>query len=130
MPGKSRSGFDARGAFSNGTGLPSRGGGLLPAIHSESATNAILPLPDPSAHSGVLFINNTAGPITLPGGLGRKSAIVAPGGSYGSDGRVWYALTRDVTPANTTSYFPRDFERELFRAGLWFAPLWSHPLSA
>ena len=43
VPGKWRPGFDARGAFSNGTGLPSRGGGLLPAIHSASATNAILP---------------------------------------------------------------------------------------
>ena len=114
-PGKWRPGFDVMGAFSKGTGLPSRGGGLLPAIHSATATNAILPLPNPAAHSGVLFINNTADPITLPGGLGRKSASVAPGGFFGSDGRVWYALTRDVTPANTTSYFPRDFERELFR---------------
>lgn len=115
VPGRWRADFDPKAAFANGTRLPARGYGLLPAIHDAAATNAILPLPAATDHAGELFVNNTGDPITLPGGLGRRSSLVAAGGFYGSDGRVWYALTRDTVPAGTNSYFPRDFERELFR---------------
>jgi hypothetical protein len=86
-------------------------GGLLPAIHDPTIENAILPLPLAADHTGNVFLNNTSSDIVLPGGLGRRSAAVRPGSHYGSDGRVWYRLTHD---AATNSFFPTDFERELF----------------
>ena len=73
-------------------------------------------MPDPPAHSGALFVNNMAGSITLPGGLGRKSAATAPVGFYGSNGRVWHALTRAVMPANTMGYFPRPADASRYPA--------------
>jgi hypothetical protein len=86
-------------------------GGLLPAIHDATIENAVLPLPLAADHTGNVFVNNTAADIVLPGGLGRRSAAVKPGGHYGSDGRTWYRLTHDGA---TSSFFPTDFERELF----------------
>jgi len=38
-------------------------------------------------------------------------STLEPGGFIGSDGRVWYRLSRDGT---TNSFYPTDFERELF----------------
>jgi hypothetical protein len=86
-------------------------GGLLPAIHDATIDNAILPLPMAAAHAGKAFVNNSSADIVLPGGLGRRSSVLKVGGHFGSDGRVWYRLTHDGA---TNSFFPTDFERELF----------------
>ena len=59
---------------------------------SQVRVRAILPLPELSAPPGVLFLNETASPFTLRGGPGGKSAIVAPGGFHGDDGRVWHRV--------------------------------------
>jgi hypothetical protein len=54
---------------------------------------------------------NTGGELLLPGGGGLRSAKVATGGFYGTDGRAWYALSQEGA---TNSYFPAAYERELF----------------
>lgn len=84
---------------------------MLPAIHDATVANVSLPLGESSGFIGQVLLNNTTGNIMVPGGLGRRSQTVKPGGFLGSDGRVWYRLTHDGT---TKSYFPTDFERELF----------------
>ena len=48
---------------------------------------------------------------SCPGGLGRRGGYLDPLGYAGSDGRVWYRLSR---AAQTNSFYPLDFERELF----------------
>lgn len=52
--------------------------------------------------------------IALPGGLGRRSSAAKPQSFFGTDGRAFYRLTRDVVPNVTNSYFPTEFEEELF----------------
>lgn len=111
FPGRFAAGFSVAEAMKMGAGLPTRGAGLLPAIHDATVANAALPLVEPSGQAGQVFLNNTANPVVIPGGLGRKTQTVKVGGFLGSDGRVWYRLTHDGT---TKSYFPTDFERELF----------------
>ncbi len=111
FPGRFVASFNAAEAIKSGASLPSRGAGLLPAIHDATAANVSLPLGDPAGSAGEVFLNNTSGEIALPGGLGRKTQMVKPNGFLGSDGRVWYRVTHDGT---TKSYFPTDFERELF----------------
>lgn len=118
VPGRWIPTFDPKAAFAKGTGLPNRGYGLLPAIHTAAPTNAAA-LPGLAADfAGIAYVNTAGAAYTIPGGLGRKSVSVPVGGFYGSDGRVWYALTRDIAPAATKSYFPTDFERTLFRLAL------------
>ncbi|MEA3212254.1 MAG: hypothetical protein QOE70_5311 [Chthoniobacter sp.] len=86
--------------------------GLLPAIHDAAVTAfTTLPLPDAADFAGSVFYNDTGAAITIPGGLGRRAADLADGGFFGSDGRLWYRLTRNDA---TNSYFPTDFERELW----------------
>ena len=89
-----------------------RAGGLLPAIHVATTTSqAALPLPDPATIIGTVRTNDTGAPILLPGGLGMRGSTLATGGFFGSDGRRLYPLTHSGA---STSYFPTDFERELF----------------
>lgn len=114
LPGVWPAAFDYGAAITSGAGLASRGRGLLPALHTDSASAASLPLGDPADFAGTLFYNDESAPIVLPGGLGHRSEIVPVGGFFASDGRVWYAVREDVTPDATTSYFPICFEKELF----------------
>lgn len=90
--------------------VPQPLGGLLPAIHQAVPGSITGALPPVSSSSGV-FTNNTGAALLLPGGYGTKSSSLPAGGFAGCDGRRWYPLTRAGT---TNSYFPRDFERELF----------------
>ena len=83
-------------------------GGLLPAIHDATVANIAIPLPDVLANAGNVFVNNTGADIPIPGGLGRRSSVLKPGGFLASDGRVWYRVVHD---GSTNSYFPTDFER-------------------
>ena len=55
--------------------------------------------------------SSAGGTIAVPGGLGRRGSHLEAGGYIGSDGRVWYRLSRDGA---TNSFYPTDFERELF----------------
>jgi hypothetical protein len=85
--------------------------GLLPAIHDATVVPIATPLPSPAANAGNVFQNTTNTPLLVPGGLGRRGGYLDPLGYAGSDGRLWYRLTR---AAQTNSFFPVDFERELF----------------
>lgn len=109
-PGRFASDFVPANAAKDGSGLP-RPAGLLPAIHDATVVALTVPIPAASAHEGEVFQNQTGNPVLIAGGLGRRGAYLAVNGYAGSDGRVWYPLTRD---GSTNSYFPSDFERELF----------------
>ena len=93
-----------------------RPGGLLPAIHDASVANLSTILTGgviaaASGHTGAVFVNDTGATFVVPGGMGRRSLKIRSNEHLGSDGRVWYAVDRQGA---TTSYHPRDFERELF----------------
>ena len=88
-----------------------RAPGLLPAIHDATIVPIGVPLPRPEPSAGNVFQNATNTPLLVPGGLGRRGGYLDPQGYAGSDGRVWYRLSRAAT---TNSFFPVDFERELF----------------
>ena len=110
LPGSFASDFDPDAAAKDSTKLP-RANGLLPAIHDATIENIAVPLPSVSTKAGSVFVNNTGGTIAVPGGLGRRGSHLEAGGYIGSDGRVWYRLSRDGA---TNSFYPTDFERELF----------------
>ncbi len=88
-----------------------RPAGLLPAVHDATVVPIAVPLPRPEPSAGNVFQNTTNVPLLVPGGLGRRGGYLDPQGYAGSDGRVWYRLTR---AAQTNSFYPLDFERELF----------------
>jgi hypothetical protein len=110
FPGKLPDHFDAESAAKDGRDLP-KPAGLLPAIHDANVDSIILPLPAAASKEGQVFINDRGSSVMVPGGLGRRGAQLDPNGHVGSDGRVWYRLTR---AAATNSFYPVDFERELF----------------
>lgn len=109
FPGKFAPDFDAASA-ADGKTLP-RPAGLLPAIHDPSIDPIFVPLPTASSMDGLVFQNDTGADVLVPGGLGRRGTYLEPDGYAGSDGRVWYRLDRD---GSTNSFYPVDFERELF----------------
>lgn len=92
------------------TTLP-KPGGLLPAITTEQSVSPLpLPLPAASLHAGRVFSYAGLSPIPLPGGGGRKTSTLLPGEYVASDGRFWFRVSQQ---GSTTSWHPRDFEREL-----------------
>ncbi len=89
-----------------------RPGGLLPAIH-DASIELVEEGPWPEAAPelvGRVYQNDTSEEFTLPGGLGRRGAVLRPTEFAGCDGRVFYPVLRQ---GSTTSYHPREFEREL-----------------
>lgn len=110
FPGRLPAGFNPAALITPATVLP-RSAGLLPAIHDATVVDITIPLPDVAASAGNVFLNNTGAAIIVPGGLGRRSSTLAAGGFLGSDGRVWYRLTRS---GSTKSWFPTEFEYALF----------------
>lgn len=84
---------------------------ILPAVHNATVAALPTPLPAASVHAGKVFTNQGAGRRDIPGGLGHRGFALAPGEAIGSDGRLWYRLTRDGA---TNSYYPTAYERELF----------------
>ena len=87
-----------------------RDGGLLPAVHSAS----VVPIVDPDeleevAWEGVVYWNNTAEDVSLPGGKGRRRDTLRPGEYAAHNGFAWYKVAQDGT-----SYFPTQFNRQLF----------------
>ena len=110
FPGKFAADFDPASAANDGKSLP-KPAGLLPAIHDPTVDPITVPLAAASAMEGLVFANWTGADVLVPGGLGRKGAYLEPNGYAGSDGRVWYRLSRD---GSTNSFYPVDFERELF----------------
>lgn len=109
-PGRFAADFSPSGAIKDGTGLP-RPPGLLPALHNITISALTTPLPSAAEHAGKVYENQASSPILIPGWSGRRAKYLPPGGYVGSDGRAWYLLTRDGA---TNSFFPSDFERELF----------------
>ena len=110
LPGNFASDFDFAAAAADAKLLP-RPAGLIPAIHDATVEDITLPLPAASTRAGKVYVNAGSTEILVPGGLGRRGSFLEPSGFAGSDGRVWYRLTRDGV---TNSFFPTDMERELF----------------
>lgn len=84
---------------------------LLPALHA-SVVSAATSVPDVASATGRVFRNTSAGSLLLPGGGGRKSQMVQPGGLFAGDGMAIYAV-RGME--GTTSYYPLEMERDLVR---------------
>lgn len=103
--------FDPKSLSEGKTDKLPRPAGLLPAIHDATVEPIAVPLPPALANAGNVFQNTTSTPLLVPGGLGRRGGFLEPLGYAGSDGRVWYRLSRT---AETNSFYPLDFERELF----------------
>ena len=110
FPGKLADGADAAEAEKDASKLP-KPAGLLPAIHDATIEPITVPLPSASTGDGMVYRNDSGSPLLVPGGLGRRGGYLEAGGFAGSDGRVWYRLVRDGT---TNSFYPLDFEKELF----------------
>jgi len=102
--------FDPKSVDEGKAELP-RPPGLLPAIHDATVVGVTALPASIAANAGNVFRNTSATPLLVPGGLGRRGGYLEPNGYLGSDGRVWYRLDRAGT---SNSYFPADFERELF----------------
>lgn len=116
FPGKFAADFDAASAATGGKTLP-KPAGLLPAIHNAYIELITVPLAPAASTEGRVFQNDTGADVLVPGGLGRRGAYLESGGYAGSDGRVWYRLDRDGPMPDgqmTNSFYPVDFERELF----------------
>ncbi len=103
--------FDPKSLSEGKTDKLPRPAGLLPAIHDATVVPIAVPLPRPDLNAGNVFQNTTNVPLLVPGGLGRRGGYLDPQGYAGSDGRVWYRLAR---ASQTNSFYPLDFERELF----------------
>ena len=88
-----------------------RARGLLPAIHASSVTALPSPVPAASdAYAGVVYENQTAATVLLPGGNGHRSAKVKVGEFATCDGRLWYPVARygDQAGVVFTSDFATD----------------------
>lgn len=91
-----------------------RAGMLLPAVHDSTVTDlGALPLPAAAGQTGQVRKNTTGSAILLPGFGGHRAASVPNNGFFASDGRGWYPVSRGPT-ASSNSFFPSQFERELF----------------
>jgi hypothetical protein len=111
FPGRFPADFDVPDDGDIDPGDLPRPPGLLPALHDATVDELVVPLPTASLHNGEVAQNNTGGDVVLPGSMGRRSSVLIEAGLAACDGRAWYRVTRDAT---TNSYFPTDFERELF----------------
>ena len=103
--------------FSTSTFSPSaantRAPFMLPQIVVAIPTSlTTIALPTIAANS--VWINNSGSSLSIPGGGGIRSGTVATAGFIGSDGRIFYPVSKRLT---TNSYFPEAFKRELWR--LW-----------
>jgi hypothetical protein len=86
---------------------------LLPALHVSSVTTFSGSLPG-SPTAGTVY-QNTGSRIQIAGAGGRPRSWLEQNGFAAWDARgFWYRLTRDVSPSATTSYFPTDFEQDLW----------------
>ncbi len=110
FPGKLAADTDAEAAEKDPTKLP-KPAGLIPAIHDATIESITVPLPSATSGEGKVYRNDSGVALLVPGGLGRRGGYLDPLGYAGSDGRVWYRLVRDGT---TNSFYPLDFEKELF----------------
>lgn len=88
-----------------------RPGGLLPAIHDATVTDLTIPIPAAGApYTGNVYLNASGNDLILPGAQGRRGSTLKASEHVACDGRMWYRVERQGT---TTSYHPRDFDREL-----------------
>jgi len=110
FPGKLAADVDAEAASKDLKKLP-KPAGLIPAIHDATIEPILVPLPLATSGEGKVYRNDSGEALLVPGGLGRRGGYLDSGGFAGSDGRVWYRLTRDGA---SNSFYPLDFEKELF----------------
>lgn len=87
-----------------------RDGGLVGAVHDASATDVTTLPAEPDV--GSLYRYTGTEDLLLPGGLGRRSVTIKTNNHIVWDGRVWYRVVRE--DATKSSWYPEDFERELF----------------
>jgi hypothetical protein len=98
------------------TKLP-RERGLFGAVHDAVVEALPDPLPNPAAeYAGRVFENQTGNDVTLKGGAGMRSVVIADGAFAACDGRAWYEVEQYGTDAddNKTSFYPAAFKRSLF----------------
>ena len=99
-----------------GGNLLPRAGGLLPALHDATTEALSVPLPTSGTYEGRVFKNQTGSNVDLPGGGGRRGVILKPNEHAAvlvEEGRVsWYRVAQAIV--GETSWYPTDFERELF----------------
>lgn len=97
-----------------------RRSGLLPAVHDATAEALPDPLPTSPAGSyeGKVYQNQTGAEVVLPGGMGRKSvklkddeyaAVLVEGGRVS-----WYRVAKVHPDSTEKSWYPTDYDRELF----------------
>lgn len=87
-----------------------RDGGLVGAVH-DSAASDVTALPGSPAVGSVYKYTGTAD-LILSGGLGRRSVTIKTNEHVAWDGRVWFRVVK--VDGTKTSWYPEDFERELF----------------
>jgi len=85
---------------------------LLPAVHDVATEDfpSEMPLALPE-YIGRVFENQYETPITLAGGGGHPSFVLAPGGFAACNGSAWYELSHYGEEA---SYYPKAFDLKLF----------------
>lgn len=96
--------------------------GLLPAVHDATAEALPDPLPtdagDIAAMEGKVYQNQTGGEVVLPGGMGRRSVKLKDdeyAAVLSENGRVsWYRVAKVHPDSTEKSWYPTDYERELF----------------
>ncbi len=112
----------ATGGFKdeNGSAVTPAGMSISSAYVISASSVSALP---GSPTTGTLY--KATADIVLPGGLGIRSSTVKSGGYFSYDGRVFYRVTRDITPDATGTFSPTDFEKEL-----WMLPVSSRMLRA
>ena len=114
FPGKLAADTTAEAAEKDPTKLP-KPAGLLPAIHDASIESITVPLPSAASGDGQVYRNDSALPLLVPGGLGRRGAYLDPLGYAGSDGRVWYSRSTSNCPDRSWSNNPSpSFNRSRF----------------
>lgn len=87
-----------------------RDGGLVGAVHDAAASD-VTALPDSPVLGSVYKYTGTAD-LIVSGGLGRRSVTIKTNEHVAWDGRVWFRVVK--VDGTKTSWYPEDFERELF----------------
>lgn len=86
-------------------GLQIRDGGLLPAVHRSAFISfpgsGDIDFADASTYKGNVIKNGRSTDITIPGGKGRRGAVLKPGEFASFDGRVWYKIAQ---PEGSVAY--------------------------
>jgi hypothetical protein len=95
--------------------LPQPSLGLLPAIHDASVEDVEAVPETPAGNAGKVYRNTALTALALPALARWPAQAVAPGETFGCDGRLFFkAVQRLVRAVGETSYYPAAFERTLY----------------